>query len=74
MKALLLGLVLLSSCRGGAGAASPHPDPSCTDEAYEAMAADCETDAAACIVAGGAESLCGALCDERADDWRERCQ
>lgn len=73
MKALLV-LCLLGACRQGPGAAAPHPDPGCSDAAYDELAADCATEAAACVVAGGTEAACGALCDDRANDWRELCQ
>jgi hypothetical protein len=73
LKALAL-LCLLGACRQGPGVASPHPDPSCSDAAYNSLAADCAADAAACVVAGGTETACGALCDDRAREWRERCQ
>lgn len=71
---LTLLLLLLDGCGLWQGAASPHPEPTCTDAAYNELAAECAAEAAACVVAGGSESRCGAICDDRANDWRERCQ
>jgi hypothetical protein len=67
-RASLLCLWLLG-CRE-----ARHPEPSCSDAAYTELTADCAAEAAACVVGGGSETVCGAICDDRADQWRERCQ
>jgi hypothetical protein len=68
------GLALVLIGCGAPPALPKHPDPKCSDEVYAAITAECSAKAARCVVEGGTEEACGAVCDTAANDWQERCQ
>lgn len=51
-----------------------HPDPTCTDQAYEEQEAKCHAAAALCVAQGGIAAECDTVCDHVADEWGKRCQ
>lgn len=70
----LVAIVVVVSGCSGVPKNPQHPDPACSDENYSKLLGDCAADAATCVVKGGPEETCGAICDGKADAWKERCQ
>jgi hypothetical protein len=66
-RVLVLFLLLLAGCPAAA------VTPACSDKAYAALVAKCAAAAVACRQQGGTETECGAVCDQKADDWQKAC-